>query len=345
VEKTIAISDKFVKAYTVADGLTTIKVMGVVGMDFTGMQLASVVESYSGESDVLIELDSVGGFVSDAFSFYDQVRAKGLKVHVDGYGIVASAATIIMAAAGRKRSRLSPNAEYLVHNASGGDAEALKRANEKMADIYAEVTGKDKKSILAKMKEDKPMSADEARKWGFVGSVIELQKLAAQATKKNDMEKETVKEVREYAVPMQAAAAAIVTGKIAVEVDIDKEAADQITALAQEVKEVSAKAKEAEDTIIARDEAITAISAELTKVAEAKDEAEAEVISLTEELTQAKAEIEALKKTPIAKPTAKGGAETVTPGETPEVKYTPETKAERAQKVEAYVQALKNQKK
>lgn len=332
MSKTIGIAEKFLTAYEAGDAVT-LKVTGIVGMDFSGMQLASAVESYANEGNVIIELDSVGGFVSDAFAFYDQVRAKGLKVSVDGYGTVASAATIIMAAAGRKRSRLSPNAEYLVHNASGGDAEGLKRANEKMADIYSELTGKDRKTILSKMKEDKPMSADDARKWGFVGSVIELQKLAAKGGDKTpNMEKETTQETREFAVDLKAAAAAIVTGKIAVEVDIDKEAADQIAALATEVKEVTAKAKEAEDTITARDEAIKTMSAEVVKIEEAKTAAEAEVAKLTAKVAEHEATIAALKKTPVtAKVGPKGSGEAVEPGagnEAP-VKYKKQTAEER----------------
>jgi ATP-dependent Clp protease protease subunit len=332
VSKTIGIAEKFLTAYEAGDAVT-LKVTGIVGMDFSGMQLASAVESYATEGNVIIELDSVGGFVSDAFAFYDQVRAKGLKVSVDGYGTVASAATIIMAAAGRKRSRLSPNAEYLVHNASGGDAEGLKRANEKMADIYAELTGKDRKSILAKMKEDKPMSADDARKWGFVGSVIELQKLAALGgDKPQKMEKETTKETREFAVDLKAAASAIVTGKIAVEVDIDKEAADQIAALATEVKEVTAKAKEAEDTITARDEAIKAMSAEVVKIEASKADAEAKVAELTAKVAEHEATIASMKTTPIApKVGPKGAAEPVVPGADNEapVKYKKQTAEER----------------
>jgi chromosome segregation ATPase len=146
------------------------------------------------------------------------------------------------------------------------------------------------------------------------------------------MEKETTKETREFAVDLKAAAAAIVTGKIAVEVDIDKEAADQIAALATEVKEVTAKAKEAEDTITARDEAIKAMSAEVVKTEELKAAAEAEVISLTEEVTALKAEVAKLKTTPVApKVGPKGAAEPVVPGadNSEPVKYKKQTAEER----------------
>jgi ATP-dependent Clp protease protease subunit len=330
VSKTIGISEKFLTAYESGDAVT-LKVTGIVGMDFSGMQLASAVEAYAQEGNVIIELDSVGGFVSDAFAFYDQVRAKGLKVSVDGYGTVASAATIIMAAAGRKRSRLSPNAEYLVHNASGGDAEGLKRANEKMADIYAELTGKDRKSILAKMKEDKPMSAEDARKWGFVGSVIELQKLAAKADKTNDME-DNVKAKHAFKLTAQQVLSAALGNEIEIEMDINAEAATQLTAYAGEVKALKTEVDELKADVEAKDAAITAAASEVTKSEADKAAAEAKVAELTAKVAEHEATIASMKTTPIApKVGPKASGEPVVPGADNEapVKYKKQTAEER----------------
>jgi ATP-dependent Clp protease protease subunit len=345
VSKTIGIAEKFLTAYEGGDAVT-LKVTGIVGMDFSGMQLASAVESYATEGNVIIELDSVGGFVSDAFAFYDQVRAKGLKVSVDGYGTVASAATIIMAAAGRKRSRLSPNAEYLVHNASGGDAEGLKRANEKMADIYAELTGKDRKSILAKMKEDKPMSAEDARKWGFVGSVIELQKLAAKADKTNDME-DNVKAKHAFKLTAQQVLSAALGNEIEIEMDINAEAATQLTAYAGEVKALKTEVDELKADVEAKDAAITAAASEVTKIEADKAAAEAKVAELTAKVAECEATIASLKTTPIApKVGPKGSVEPVVPGADNEAPtHVPETEDERSEKLRAYVASMKRTKK
>ena len=332
MEKVLSISDKFVKAIEGGE-YPVLKVTGMVGMDFTGMQLADAVEYMGREGgQVHIELDSMGGFVSDAFAFYDQVRVKGLKVSVDGYGMVASAATVIMAAAGRKRSRLSPNAEYLVHNASGGDAEALKRANDKMATIYAELTGKDKKAVLDLMKLDKSMSADEARKWGFVGSVIELQKLAANADKTKNMEdNKTVAEKRVFAVKPADALAAIVSGKIEVEVDVDAEAASQLTAYAGEVKALRGELDELKAEVETKDEAITAAAGEADKLQASATEAADRATKAEAEVATLKAEIEKLKTTPIADKVKAKGEDKQTPAnsEVEEPKYKKLTAEER----------------
>jgi ATP-dependent Clp protease protease subunit len=313
VEKVLSISDKFVKAIEGGE-YPVLKVTGVVGMDFSGMQLADAVEFYGQSGQVHIELDSMGGFVSDAFAFYDQVRTKGLKVSVDGYGMVASAATVIMAAAGRKRSRLSPNAEYLVHNASGGDAEGLKRANKKMAAIYAELTGKDEKAILDLMKQDKSMGAEEARKWGFVGSVIELQKLAANADKTKNMEdNKTVAEKRVFAVKPADALAAVVSGKIEVEVDVDAEAAERISAYAAEVKELTTAKDELTAEVEAKDAAITAAATEVAKLQATHIEIEERAVKAEAEVAKLTAEVAKLKTTPIAEPIKAKGEEAVDP--------------------------------
>jgi ATP-dependent Clp protease protease subunit len=311
VEKVLSISDKFVKAIEGGE-YPVLKVTGVVGMDFSGMQLADAVEFYGQSGQVHIELDSMGGFVSDAFAFYDQVRTKGLKVSVDGYGMVASAATVIMAAAGRKRSRLSPNAEYLVHNASGGDAEGLKRANKKMAAIYAELTGKDEKAIMDLMKQDKAMGAEEARKWGFVGSVIELQKLAANADKTKNMEKTTA-EKRVFALSAEQRLAAALKGEVEITVDVDAEAAERISAYAAEVKELTTAKDELTAEVEAKDAAITAAATEVAKLQATHIEIEERAVKAEAEVAKLTAEVAKLKTTPIAEPIKAKGEEAVDP--------------------------------
>lgn len=339
MEKVLSISDKFVKAIEGGE-YPVLKVTGMVGMDFTGMQLADAVEYMGREGgQVHIELDSMGGFVSDAFAFYDQVRVKGLKVSVDGYGMVASAATVIMAAAGRKRSRLSPNAEYLVHNASGGDAEAIKRANKKMAAIYAELTGKDEKSILDLMKQDKSMSADEARKWGFVGSVIELQKLAATADKQPNMEKTTA-EKRVFALSAEQRLAAALKGEVEITVDVDAEAAKQLSAYAEEVKNLKAQADELTAEVEGKDEKITAAASEVAKLQASATEAADRATKAEAEVEKLKAEIEKLKTTPIADKVKAKGEEAVDPGAEPVKKVVKMNAQEKHAATQAYIKSL-----
>jgi len=207
----------------------------------------------------------------------------------------------------------------------------LKRANEKMADIYAELTGKDRKSILAKMKEDKPMSADDARKWGFVGSVIELQKLAAFGGDKPQT-METVKEKRTIEVSRVQALSALVDHKIEIEIDVDAEAAKQISAYAEEVKALKADADELKADVEAKNEAINTVKAQIETLESSKATADAKVAELTAKVAEHEATIASMKTTPIApKVGPKGSAEPVVPGDDNEapVKYKKQTAEER----------------
>lgn len=311
MSKVEALSNKFITAVQSPGDMITLKVTGVVGESFSGMELAQVVEHFGASDTVLIELDSVGGYASDAFTFFDQVRSKGLKVHVDGYGNVASAATIIMAAAGRKRSRLGPNAEYLVHNASGGDADTLTRANKKMAAIYAELTGKSEGEMLALMKEDKPMSAQEAKKRGFVGEVIELKRLAA--IKPTTMEKEEKTAKRVFAIGRDEALSALITGKI--ELDTDAELVEQVGELTKELKAKATEIDEIKAELETKDEAVSAKEEAETKLEAAEAKHIEEITALAKAAEQLRAEITALKETPKATKTVPTGApEAVTPG-------------------------------
>lgn len=306
----IGISNPNIRAVEGTD-VPTFRVSGVFGENFTGAQLAEFADhGHTKAGATHFILDSVGGDLHDAFHFYDHVRANRLKVFVDGFGRVASAATVMMAAAGKKRARLAPNALFLVHNATGGDAEFLADANHRMVSIYMELTGRGRREIQALMKEDKPINAAKAVEMGFAGSVIELQRLAAQHT---DMEKETVKDKRVFAITSAQALEALVTGKVAIEFDAEKEAADQVAALTTEVKEVKAKLTEAEDEVKARNEAITAAAEKVTAAeAKAKEGATA-LTAMTTERDALKAELDTLKKTPIAQAVKAQGEKVVDP--------------------------------
>lgn len=316
--------------------IPTFRVIGVVGADFRGGDLAGAVQNFDEGNGVRLILDTSGGDVAEAFHFYDFVRANALKVYVDGYGKVMSAGTIIMAAAGRSRSRLAPNAEYMVHNASGGDEVRRNEANAKMANIYAEVTGKQARTMQALMDKETFMTAQQAKDAGFVGAIIEHQRLAAQL---NDMANETVKDKRTFKVTTLQAIAAIKTGTVELEFDIDKETADLVASLTTEAKDATKAKTEAEDQVKARDEAITA-AGESLKASELKaKEAADKVVALTTERDALKAEMEKLKTTPLSAAVKGVGDKDVTPGAKEEpgkiVKLTEAQKRERLQAMRA----------
>lgn len=143
----------------------------------------------AGDKPVVCRVCSNGGDFLMAMNIKDEFARHG-KVTVDISGYAASAATII--GLGAKQTRISNTSFYLIHKVmSWVDAwgnlnedeidelitrlEAERDENAKMtlvlAKAYAEKTGKEVKAILALMKQETWLTADEAKEWGFVDEV------------------------------------------------------------------------------------------------------------------------------------------------------------------------------
>jgi chromosome segregation ATPase len=154
--------------------------------------------------------------------------------------------------------------------------------------------------------------ADEARKWGFVGSVIELQKLAAHADKTKNME-DKVKAKHSFKLTAQQILSAALGNEVEIEVDINAEAATQLTAYAAEVKELTITKDELKADVEAKDAAITAAAAEVAKLQATHIEIEERATKAEAEVAKLTAEVAKLKTTPIAEPIKAKGEDTQTP--------------------------------
>ena len=140
---------------------------------------------------VAVRIASPGGSVTDALDIFQQFRDHG-QVTAYLYGPVASAATII--AMGAAKVVMSRYSLFLVHkvrswtdqwgyfNADEITAliDALKKqqdGNDKFDNVlvamYCNKTGKSAPEIKSLLSEDKWMSAEEAKEWGFVDEVTD----------------------------------------------------------------------------------------------------------------------------------------------------------------------------
>ena len=140
---------------------------------------------------VAVRIASPGGSVADALDIFQQFRDHG-QVTAYLYGPVASAATII--AMGAAKVVMSRYSLFLVHkvrswtdqwgyfNADEITAliDALKKqqdGNDKFDNVlvamYCNKTGKSAPEIKSLLSEDKWMSAEEAKEWGFVDEVTD----------------------------------------------------------------------------------------------------------------------------------------------------------------------------
>jgi len=146
----------------------------------------------SGDKEIHVLIDSLGGRVDDALSISSAFAAHG-NVHVHYRGMNASAATI--ASMGAKHITIDSTAMYLVHQCSFSVFEwaalnadqLIEKAEEykklasdaekidlNVATLYARRCKRDLGELQRLMRENKWLSANEALDWGFVDEVQEV---------------------------------------------------------------------------------------------------------------------------------------------------------------------------
>lgn len=127
-----------------------------------------------------IEVNSGGGDVFSGSEIYTALRDYQGDVNVKVVGIAASAASVI-AMAGNNVS-ISPTAQIMIHNVSGGTAgdyrehnkvsEILQKGNNSIASAYMAKTGKDLDELLNLMNEETWLTAEEAKEQGFADEIM-----------------------------------------------------------------------------------------------------------------------------------------------------------------------------
>ena len=127
-----------------------------------------------------VEINSGGGSVFAGSEIYTALKNHKGQVNVNIVGLAASAASVIAMAG--KTVKMSPTAQFMVHNVSAqgaGDyrdmqhmADILKTANETIASAYILKTGKSKDEILAMMDKETWLTAEKAKEYGFIDEVM-----------------------------------------------------------------------------------------------------------------------------------------------------------------------------
>ena len=147
---------------------------GDIGWEINGGEVLRWLGSFHGQK-VKFTVFSGGGSLFDAIAIYDYVKKHNIEVEANIYGFAASAATIIAGAAGAKNTYISPNSQYMIHWAFGGSESALKQANERVVEIYKQITGLPARRIKQLLDrgtdEDYFMGASETIELGFANEM------------------------------------------------------------------------------------------------------------------------------------------------------------------------------
>ncbi|MBR7081686.1 MAG: ATP-dependent Clp endopeptidase proteolytic subunit ClpP [Oscillospiraceae bacterium] len=139
-------------------------------------------EAQDPDKDIQFYINSPGGSVTAGLAIYDTMRYIKADVSTICVGLAASMGAFLLAA-GTKGKRIAlPNSEIMIHQPSGGfqgqatdiqiHAENILRIKNNLNTILAENTGKPIDVIKEACERDNFMSAEEAKEFGIIDSVI-----------------------------------------------------------------------------------------------------------------------------------------------------------------------------
>ncbi len=134
------------------------------------------------KKDINLYINSPGGSVYDALAIYDTMQFVKADVQTVGIGVQASAAAFLLSSGAKGKRFLLPHATVMIHQPSSGtrgkvtdqeiDLRESLRVKKLLEEIMAKNTGQKPAKIHEDMERDRWMTADEAKKYGLIDSVI-----------------------------------------------------------------------------------------------------------------------------------------------------------------------------
>ena len=139
-------------------------------------------ESEDPAKDIHLYINSPGGSVSAGLAIYDTMQYIKCDVSTICIGMAASMGALLLSGGTKGKRMALPNAEIMIHQPSGGArgqeteirivAEQILKTRERLDQILAANTGKPLDVIQADTERDNYMTAEEAREYGLIDSVI-----------------------------------------------------------------------------------------------------------------------------------------------------------------------------
>lgn len=163
--------------------METIRIIGEINEDAFrrfDIKLTRLEEDDGSEARIILSSD--GGSAIDAISFFDRIRQSPLSINIEGYGIVASAAVLILAAGDTRK--LGKNAWVMVHeditdvedHHKVRDAEKILKHNRRLEDqwntILESVTTTSREEWAKLHMNETYLTADECLEYGLIEELI-----------------------------------------------------------------------------------------------------------------------------------------------------------------------------
>lgn len=140
-------------------------------------------ESDNPSKDISFYINSPGGVVSAGLAIYDTMQYIRSPVSTLCIGQAASMGSLLLCAGAKGKRFATPNARVMVHQPSGGaqgqatdieiQAKEILTLRKRLNEIYVRHTGQELTAIESKLERDSYMSAEEARDFGLVDTVVE----------------------------------------------------------------------------------------------------------------------------------------------------------------------------
>ena len=143
-------------------------------------------EAEDPKKEIFLYINSPGGLVTAGLGIYDTMQYVKPSISTLCIGQAASMGSFLLAA-GEKGKRYSlPNSRIMVHQPSAGfqgqatdiqiHVKEILSLKERLNNIYSKHTGKSANEIAKALERDNFMTADEAKKFGLIDSVVEKRK-------------------------------------------------------------------------------------------------------------------------------------------------------------------------
>jgi len=143
-------------------------------------------ESENPKKEIFFYINSPGGLVTSGLGIYDTMQYIKSPVSTLCIGQASSMGSFLLAAGEKGRRFSLPNSRIMVHQPSAGfqgqatdiqiHAKEILSLKERLNKIYSNHTGKSMKEISQALERDKFMTAEEAKDFGLIDSVVEKRK-------------------------------------------------------------------------------------------------------------------------------------------------------------------------
>ncbi len=142
------------------------------------------------EKDIHFYINSPGGSVTAGLAIYDMMQFVKCDVATYCMGMAASMGSLLLTAGTKGKRYCMPNSKVMIHQpliGGGGisgqasdieiHAKEMIKTKNKLTDIYVTHTSRSFEDLTKAMDRDNYMTAEEAKKFGLIDTVVEFRKM------------------------------------------------------------------------------------------------------------------------------------------------------------------------